>query len=131
MRNEVRKKLFFLLFLILLPSPAWAAHQCLIAPPYDAYSLFFQNTKTVSGISYSPSELLFYVLLQNGFINGYVGVNQTIVTSFFRTKTPDVVYTNRIVSTITGHPPFPFHETLMTETCQNLMTEDGKYITLQ
>jgi hypothetical protein len=113
------KKLF--LWLLLFPITANAA-PC--SPPsfYDGYSYFFQNTSIVSGFIYGLDERFLYTVMPSGYVNGFINVPQSATQAFYYSKTPDSFYQHSVVGV--------YRETLMTESCQNILTDDGKYLVL-
>lgn len=122
------KRLLSLIYFLTL-SPA-CAHQCNVPTFYDGYSYSFQGTSTVSGFIYGLDEQFLYVILTNGYINGFILIPQNVPNAFQLSANPDTYYYNQILGVLPTPPYLPgeYHETLMTESCQNLLTEDSKYI---
>ena len=117
------KKLIFLL--ILLCDPAYA----ITCPPPqqpDGYSGSLAG-QVVTGYNYSTSLSFLYMYLSTGLYNGYLAVSPLTVNYLIASKTPDSFYSSQI----NGQRDInsgPYHETLMTELCGNLLTEGGNYI---
>lgn len=119
----------FLLLLLIVPVKVFA-HQCTVPSFYDGYSYSFQNTNTVSGFIFGLDEQFLYVILKNGYINGFTLIPQSVPNLFQTSPTPDAYYYSQIIDVLPT-PPYQrglYHETLMTESCQNLVIENGTYI---
>ena len=105
--------------LLLLASPAFAA-PCTEATFYDGFAGQFFGTTLVTGFMYGLDETYMYVTETNGKISGYINVPQSTAQNFNYSKTPDTFYKTQI--------KYVYRRPLMTETCQNLLTEDNHYL---
>lgn len=107
------------LFLVLTPSIAFAS-PCTVESFYDGFSGQFFGPYAINGFIYGLDETYLYVTLATGDVDGFINVPLSVAQSFNYTKNPDKFYAQNIAGRY-GQP-------LMTETCDNLLTEDGNYL---
>lgn len=109
-----------LIALFLLISFAAQAAPCTVTPFYDGFSGQFFNTSTVTGFIYGLDETYLYVTLTNGKVSGFIHVPLSTAQSFAHTKNADTFYSQQVLHR--------YRQPLMTEACQNILTEDGNYL---
>lgn len=106
----------------ILPFSAHAT-PCTETPFYDGFSGQFFNTSTVTGFMWGLDEQYMYVILTNGKISGFINVPQSTAQNFNYSQQPDNFYATQILNI--------YRRPLMTETCQNILLENGQYLLIQ